>query len=136
MTMVIDPWRTSDRRIVAFGWDHRTRPQIPDALTKSIGGKAFVTHDPSRHIRQAAKQTWRQGKFVRLTGGKRESDGAPLTIGDHTGLGAVTAARATKRLTLIALRAVDPLFWAPAALWWARMLVPSMKVMQSERSRC
>ena len=94
-----------------------TRAQVPDALAKGIGGEAAVPNNPSGHIRQTAEQSRRKGKFMRLTGGERESDGAPAPVCDHAGFCAIAAARAAKRLTHISLTAVDPLFCAPAALW-------------------
>jgi len=117
MAVGVDPLRASDGRVGALGWDGGSRAQVPDALAKGIGGKAPVTNNPSRHIRQTVEQSRGKRQLMRLPGGEREGDGPPAPVGDHAGFCAIAAARSAKRLAHIALLAVDPPFFAPAALW-------------------
>ena len=117
MAVVVDPLRARDGRVATFGRDGGTCAQVPDALAKRIGSKAPVTNDPARHVGQTAQQPRGKRQFMRLTGGERESDGAPAPVCDYAGFRAIAAARSAKRLAYISLSAVDPLFCAPAALW-------------------
>ena len=117
MAIVVDPLRAGDGRVATLGRDGGMCAQVPDTLAKGIGSEAPVTNNPPGHIGQTAEQPRGKRQFMRLTGGERESDGAPTPVCDYAGFCAIAAARAAKRLAYISLLAVDPLFSAPAALW-------------------
>src|SRR4051812_20002879 len=127
----VDPVRAGDRAFVLLGRDRRTRAQAPDVLAKGVAAQASVRHHPFRHPGQALQERDRMRQFMRLARSQDEGHRASKPVGDHARLGAVAATRAAQRLTLIARLAGGPLFSAPAALWWARMLVPSRNVIPS-----
>src|SRR4030095_2046845 len=127
----VDPVRTGHRSLVLLRWDRRTRAQAPDMLATGVAAQASVRHHPLRHAGQARQKRDGVGEFMSLPGSQDEGHRPSKPVGDHARLGAVAATRAAQRLTLIAPLAVGPLFSAPAALWCARMLVPSRNVIPS-----
>src|SRR5215207_7010416 len=113
----VDPVRTGHRSLVRLRWDRRTRAQAPDVLAKGVAAQASVRHHPLRHAGQALQKRDGVGEFMSLPGSQEEGHRPSKPVGDHARLGAVAAARAAQRLTLIARLAGGPLFSAPAALW-------------------
>src|SRR4051794_26695101 len=131
VAIVVDPRRTGHRGFVLLGRDRRTRTQGPDVLAEGVTAQASVRHHPLRHAGQALQERDRMGQLMGLAWSQDEGPRASEPVGDHARLGAVAAPRAAQRLTLISTLAVGPLFSAPAALWCARMLVPSRNVIPS-----
>lgn len=117
MAIGVDPLRAGNGRVGTLGRDGGTCAQVPDALAEGIGSETPVTDNPSGHIGQATEQPRSKRQFMRLPGGEREGYRPPAPIRDNAGFCAIAAARAAKRLAHISLPAVDPLFFAPAALW-------------------
>src|SRR5215212_6299163 len=131
VAMIVDPVRTGHRGFVLPGRDCRTRAQGPDVLAEGVAAQASVRHHPLRHPGQALQERDGLRQFMRLARRQNKGHRPSEPVGDHARLGAVAATRAAQRLTLIALFAGGPLFSAPAALWCARMLVPSRNVIPS-----
>src|SRR4051794_20119410 len=46
IAVVIDPWRTSDIRLVVLGRDRGTGAEGPDEVAEGMAGVAAVGHDP------------------------------------------------------------------------------------------
>src|SRR5215208_462929 len=120
------------RRFVALGRDRGPRAQVPDMLPKGVAGVAAVAHDPLGHPGQAVEQRHGVRQFMRLARREAEGDGASFAVGDHAGLGAIATTRAPKRLMRVPPCRGLPFLAAPAAFWWARIEVPSRKVIPSE----
>src|SRR3954454_11665884 len=129
VAIVVDPLRAGDLVLVALGRDRRSRAQAPDVLAKGVAGMTPVRHHPFRHPRQALQERDRMGQFMRLTRRQDEGHRPSEPVGDHARLGPVAPTRAAQGFTLIARLAVGPLFSAPAAVWCARMRVPSRTVI-------
>src|SRR3954465_894146 len=127
--IVVDPLRAGHRSFVLFGRDRRTRAQAPDVLAKGVTAETPVRHHPLRHPGQALQKRDRMGQLMGLARRQDEGHRPSKPVGDHARLGPIAPARAAQRFTLIARRAGGPLFSAPAALWGARMLVPSRNVI-------
>ncbi len=88
---------------MALGRDRRTCAEVPDEVAEGMAGLAAVGHDPGRDEGEECQEQRGQRQFVRLSGGEGEADGATGGIGDHAGLGPVTAARTAKPFTRVAL---------------------------------
>src|SRR3712207_2092989 len=125
IAVVVDPGWAGDGRLVALGRDRGAGAEAPDEVAEGMAGVAAVGHDPGGDDREEGQEQRSQRQLVRLPGGEGEADGAAGGVGDHAGLGPVAAARPAQRLARVALRRGSPFFAAPAALWCARMPVPS-----------
>src|SRR4051812_12841346 len=121
----VDPGRARDGRLIALGRDRWTRAELPDEVAECLTGVAAIGHNPGRDEGEKRQEQWGQRQFVRLPGSQGEANGATGGIGDHASLGSKTAARTAKPLTRVALCCSSPFLAAPAALWGARILVPS-----------
>ena len=95
MPVVVDPAGAGDWRVGALGRDRRAGAYVPDPLAEGVGGVAAVADHPTGHVaRQTIQQFRRHRQFMCLAGREREGNGAPTTVGDHAGLGAIAATRA------------------------------------------
>jgi hypothetical protein len=98
-----------------------------------VRGIAAIRNHPawdSGHKGEEIEALWR---LASLPGRERKAQRATPRIGNGMGLGAEAALAAAERFVVRArwLGCVVPLFAAPAALWCARRMVPSMKTMPS-----
>ena len=100
-----------------------------DAVVDEAGGVTPAGHDPSRNNGQGGQQQRRERQFVRLPRREGKARGATRSVGNHAGVAAIAAARPAQGFPLVALRRTPPFLAAPAALWCARMLVPSRNAM-------
>src|SRR5215217_347023 len=112
----VDPVWTGDLFLIALRGDRRASAQAPDVLAKGVAAQAAVRHHPLRHTRQALQERDGVGQLMGLARSQDEGHRPSKSVGDHARRGAVAAARAAQRLTLIARRAGGPRFSAPAAL--------------------
>ena len=103
IAVVVDPRRAGDIRFVAPGRDRRAGAEVPDEVAEGMVGVAAVGHDPGGDDREECQEQRCQWQLVCLSGGQGEADGTTGGIGDHAGLGPVTAARPTERLAFVAL---------------------------------
>ena len=117
VAIVVDPLRTGHGGFVLLGRDRRTRAHVPDVLAEGVAAETSVRHHPLRHAGQALQERDRMGQLMGLARRQNKRHRPSEPVGDHAGLGAIAAARAAQRFTLIARLAVGPLFSAPAALW-------------------
>src|SRR3712207_2106499 len=83
---------------------------------------AAIGHDPARDGGQESQQVERLWRLAGLPGGQSETQSAATGVRKGMGLGAEATLAAAERF-------VVPPFFAPAAFWWARMTVASMKTM-------
>jgi hypothetical protein len=116
---------------MALGRNGRAGAEAPDEHTEGRRGIAAIRHDPERQGGEKRQQARRHRQFMRLSGGEREADGPSGPIGDDAGLGGKAAAGSANSLTLVSLRGRAPFLAAPAAFWWARIVVPSRNTMPS-----
>jgi site-specific DNA recombinase len=135
VAIVVDPAWAGHGRLVFLGRDRRPGALVPDELAERVRRIAFVADDPAGNVGQAIDQILGQGKLMSLTGRQGEADRPTGAVGDHAGLGAITATRSAKRFTHVALCSRSPFFWAPAALWCALIDVPSRKAMPNSTLR-
>jgi len=71
VAVVVDPFRASDSRFSAPGWDRRLCIHIEDVLAEAVAEVAAVAHHPERHTWKSVEQEHRiWTEFLR--------DGAPL----------------------------------------------------------
>ena len=131
VAMDVDPVGAGYWRLVPLGRDRRLSPQVADVLAKGVAAVAPVGHHPPWHPRQPVEQRHRVGQFVGLSWRQHEGYGAAETVGEDAGLGPKAATRTAKCLTMVSLCRSITFLAAPAALWWARMFVPSRNVMPS-----
>src|SRR5215207_9838156 len=119
----VDPVRAGDLFLVAPRGDGRASPQVPDVLAKGVAAQASVRHHPFRHPGQTVEEWNRMGQLMRLTRSQDEGHRASEPISDHASLGPIPTTRPAQGFTGVPLRWRAPFRAAPAAFWWARMLV-------------
>jgi hypothetical protein len=112
-----------DRSLVAPGRDGRPGAKIPYGRAQRVRRVASVRHDPARDGRQKGQKIKALWGLAGLSGGERKAQSPTTCVGNGMGLGAKTALASAKSFI------AAPPFTAPAALWCARMTVPSMKTM-------
>ena len=127
----VDPVRAGHRRLVSLRRDRGLGAQVADVAAKGVAGVSLIGDDPPWHSGQPVKQRHRVGQLVGLSRRQQEGYGAAVCVGEDTGLGAKPATRTAKCFKMVPLCRSITLLAAPAAFWWARMFVPSRKVMSS-----
>jgi len=116
---------------VALRRDSGSCAHAPDVLAKGMAGVAAIPDHSRRYTRQLLQQWDGMGQFMCLLRREPKRDGVASSVSDHASLGAIASTRAAKCFTIISLSLGSPFRLAPAALWWARTLVPSRNTIPS-----
>ncbi len=100
----IDPVRACDGRIAASGGDGWPCVHVPNGLPEGVAGVSAIRDDPFGRGGQSFEQRLGVGQLMSLALVKAESERSPRRIGDHASFGPISATRAAKRFTTVALR--------------------------------
>lgn len=77
---------------------------VPDGLAKGVACISAIRDDPFGRGGQSFEQRLGVGKLMGLALVKAEGERPPCRVGDHAGFGPISATRAAKRFTTVALR--------------------------------
>ncbi len=99
----VDPVWAGHGRLVLLGRDRGPGAQVPDVLAKAMAAVAAVGDDPAGHAWQLVEQRHGMRQLVRLAWCEDKGHGPAYRVGDHASLGAIAAARAAKRFTMVPL---------------------------------
>jgi len=109
------------------GRNHRLRSHRADQGDQRIGIVTLVANDRLRL--EPIDQRSRLGDIADLSTGQNVAQRVTQGVDNGVNFGAQPPARAPQRL-------FARFFWAPAACWWARTTVLSMKIASKSLSSC
>ena len=101
VSVEINPVRTGEGGLIAARGDGRNGSEVSDLLAEFMAAVAPIGDDPFGNARQVLKQGQGLGEFMGLSLSEAEGDGAPCGVGDHAGLGPISATRAAKRFMVV-----------------------------------